>query len=103
MKYNEATKNRPDGSRLLDASQLYADIKENVLLLKQETTWEKSDRNAITIFKSDSLTIVLLVLKAAATLFPQEIDAFVTVQIIEGVISFESTQGLKNLIEEPNL
>ncbi|QEC66683.1 hypothetical protein FRZ67_04970 [Panacibacter ginsenosidivorans] len=97
MKYSEATKNRPEGSRILDASQLYADVKENILLLKQEITWEKSDRNAITIFKNDSVTIVLLVLKGGATLFPQEIDALLTAQIIEGAVSFESTQGVKNL------
>ena len=99
MRYNEATKNRPEGSRLLDAAQLYTDIKENITLLKEETAWEKSDRNAITIFKNANITIVLLVLKGGATLFPQEIDAFVTAQVIEGIISFESTQGVKNLVE----
>ena len=99
MRYNEATKNRPEGSRLLDAAQLYTDIKENITLLKEETAWEKSDRNAITIFKNANITIVLLALKGGATLFPQEIDAFVTAQVIEVIISFESTQGVKNLVE----
>lgn len=99
MKYNEATKNRPEGSRLLDAAQLYTDVKENIAILKEESAWEKKDRNAITIFKNDDITIVLLVLKGGATLFPQEVDAFLTAQVIEGSISFESTQGVKNLVE----
>jgi quercetin dioxygenase-like cupin family protein len=99
MKYNEATKNRPEGSRLLDASQLHTGIKENTALLKEEAAWEKSDRNAITIFKNGSLTIVLMVLKGGATLFPQEVDALITAQVIEGAVSFESTHGIKNLTE----
>lgn len=97
MKYNEATNNRPEGSRLIDARQLHIDIAENILLLKNEPAWEKNDRNAITVFKASNLTIVLVALRGGATLFPQEINALVSAQIIEGAISFESTQGVKNL------
>ncbi|MBG9378103.1 hypothetical protein I5907_17835 [Panacibacter sp. DH6] len=97
MKYNEATANRPEGSRLLDASQLYISIPEHIAKIKEEKAWEKNDRNAITVFKNGEVTITVMLLKGGATLLPQEVDALVTAQVVEGMISFESTQGKKNM------
>ena len=99
MKFNEATKNRPAGDRILDAPQLYVDIEKHVEILKEEEAWQKNDRNAMTVFKSDNVSIVLVALHGGATMLPQEIGLLVTAQVLEGSISFESSQGIKNLKE----
>jgi len=100
MKFNEATRNRPEGDRVLDAPQLYVDIERHIEILKEEEAWQKNDRNAMTVFKSDHVTIVLVALHGGATLLPQEVDSLVTAQVISGGIRFESSQGVKNLKEQ---
>ena len=100
MKFNEATKNRPAGDRVLDAPQLYVDIEQHIEILKAEDAWQKNDRNAMTVFKSDNVSIVLVALHGGATMLPQEIGLLVTAQVLEGSISFESSQGIKNLKEK---
>ena len=50
IKYNIATPNRPDGSRLLDAPWVYAELETILEQLRSEQAWEKNDRNGITIF-----------------------------------------------------
>ena len=97
MKFNEATKNRPAGDRVLDAPQLYIDIEQHLEILKDESAWQKADRNAMTIFKSEKMSIVLVALHGGATLLPQEINSLVTAQVLQGSIRFESSQGVKNL------
>ena len=100
MKFNEATKNRPAGDRVLDAPQLYIDIEQHLEILKDESAWQKADRNAMTIFKSEKMSIVLVALHGGATLLPQEINSLVTAQVLQGSIRFESSQGVKNLKEK---
>ena len=67
-KSNEATAMRPDGDRLLNASLVEMDLNKFTAQLKQETTWANSDRNSITVFKSDNMTIVLIGMHANAEL-----------------------------------
>lgn len=97
MKFNEATYNRPDGDRILDAPQVFIDLDEQVQILKNENAWQKNDRNGITIFKSDRVTMVLTAMHAGATLLPQEINGLTKVQVVEGEVMFESAQGVKQL------
>jgi quercetin dioxygenase-like cupin family protein len=67
--------------------------------LKQENAWEKSDRNAITVFKTNQLTIVLVALKAGASLLPHQVSAIASVQILKGKAEFTSEEGQKELVE----
>lgn len=84
MKANEATRNRPEGSRVLDASYVIADIKERIGQLKDEEAWDKSDRNGITLVKNDRLTIVLTCLHKGAVIENNSVDGMITIQVIEG-------------------
>lgn len=59
-KSNEATPQRPEGDRMLDAPMVEMDLNKLVLQIKNETAWEEADHNAITIFKSDLMRIVLM-------------------------------------------
>jgi quercetin dioxygenase-like cupin family protein len=83
-KRNEATRNRPSGDRVLDAPQLFIDLKEYIKQLKKEPAWEKNDRNGITVFKTDRLSMVLTGLHKKAVLDHIPVDGICTMQLLEG-------------------
>ena len=69
IKNNEATDLRPEGYRLRDAPLVSIDIPEFIKQIKNETTWTNSDRNAITVFKTNGLRIVLVALHENCLLY----------------------------------
>ena len=92
-KRNEATPNRPEGDRVLDAPFVFADLEEYTKQLKEEDAWGKNDRNGITVFKSDVLTIVLTCLHEEAVVKHKAIDGTFTVQVLEGKIRLNTQEG----------
>ena len=92
-KRNEATINRPEGDRVLDAPYVFGDIEEAIRQLKEEEAWAKNDRNAITLFKSDHVTIVLTCLHEKAAINQNSVDGELTLQLIEGKITVETADG----------
>ena len=84
IKRNEATLNRPEGDRVLDAPYVFIDIPSFVDQVKQEKAWEKNDRNGITVFKSDALTIVITALQASAEIKDNAVDGLFTIQVVKG-------------------
>jgi quercetin dioxygenase-like cupin family protein len=86
MKANEATHNRPEGDRILDASYVVANIKERIHQLKDEEAWDKNDRNAITLVKNDQLTIVLVCLHKGAEIPDNTVNGIFTIEVIDGKI-----------------
>jgi quercetin dioxygenase-like cupin family protein len=92
-KRNEATLNRPEGDRVLDASYVFIDINEFTRQLREEDAWHKSDRNGITVFKTDQVTMVVVGLHEKAVLKNNVVDGIVTVQVIEGRIRVTAPDG----------
>ena len=90
IKYNIATHNRPDGSRLLDAPWVYADLETILEQLRSEQAWEKNDRNGITIFKTDRFTLVATIMKKGATIRRNSVDGFLTLHVLEGKAEIET-------------
>ncbi|MEO6685623.1 MAG: hypothetical protein ABIN24_06645 [Dyadobacter sp.] len=90
IKTNQATKNRPEGDRVIDAPYVFIDIPGFVEQLKSERSWEKNDRNGITVFKSAGLTIVITALKSGAVLSHQRMEEFFTLQVMQGEIQTET-------------
>lgn len=88
IKYNEATHNRPDGDRIVSAPFVFTDIENARRQLMEEDAWEKNDRNGITLFKGEGQTIVLSALHAGAEVPANEIKGTVTIQVIEGYLTF---------------
>jgi len=88
IKFNEATLNRPDGERILDAPFLTNDIDKYYELLKSEEAWQKNDRNGITIYKTDKLTHVLTCLKENAAIDYNSVNGLITIQVIKGSVEF---------------
>lgn len=96
-KYNEATYNRPEGDRPIDLPMMEINIPEFINQLKGEDAWQKNDRNAITVFKTDGLRLVLIALHIGAELKEHNAEGIITVQVIEGNIDFTSGGKSANL------
>lgn len=96
-KSNDATANRPAGGRLLQAGLLEMDLNQARKQIKEEPAWANSDRNAITLFKSDKLRIVVIGLHAGAELKTHTAPGIITVQVLEGGISFHAEERVVEL------
>ncbi len=93
IKRNEATINRPEGDRVIDAPYVFIDIPQFIRQLKEETAWEKNDRNGITVFKSSALTITLTALKPGAEIRDNKTDEYLTIQLLKGHVRIATESG----------
>lgn len=93
IKRNAATHNRPEGDRVLDAPYVFADLPAFIDQVKDEKAWENSDRNAITVFKTDNMTIVVSAMKDGAVIKDNTVNGFFTVLVLEGKISMATLEG----------
>ena len=91
-KSNDATSQRPEGDRILNASLVEMNLNEFIKQIQSETTWADSDRNSVTIFKSESMRIVLIGLHKNAELKPHIANGVISVQVLEGKIEFTAEQ-----------
>ena len=91
-KFNEATKQRPKGERTLDASQVTIDLNHFTKQIRNEKAWKDSDRNAITVFKTNGMRIVLIALHKNAEMAKHTADGMISVQVLEGQILFTTTE-----------
>jgi mannose-6-phosphate isomerase-like protein (cupin superfamily) len=86
----ESTKNRPEGERTIDTSQLLIDIPSFIKQIKREKQWKKGDRNAITVFKSEKMRIVLTGLRKKAEMHTQHPENVLSLFVIDGRISLKA-------------
>lgn len=99
IKYNESTELRPEGERVLDAPLVSINIPEFIKQLKSEPAWENSDRNSMTVYKTDGLRIVLIALHKDAELKRHNAEGIISVQVLDGKINFntdDSSVEIKN-------
>lgn len=92
-KRNEATLNRPEGDRVIDAPYVFINISDFVRQLKSEEAWQKNDRNGITVFKTDRVTMVVTCLHAKAVLKNNLVDGIFTIQVLEGIVRVTTPDG----------
>jgi len=100
IKRNEATINRPEGDRVIDAPFVFAGLSAFILQLKNEEAWKKNDRNGITIFKTGNVTVVLSALHEGAEILDTTVDGIVTVQVLEGKVRISTSEGDVDLKEK---
>jgi quercetin dioxygenase-like cupin family protein len=93
MKRNEATLNRPEGDRVIDAPYVFMDLGQFIKQLKEEEAWTKNDRNGITIFKTENLTTVLTCLHKDAMIKDNSVDGILQVQVLSGKIRVTTADG----------
>jgi quercetin dioxygenase-like cupin family protein len=90
FKFNEATVNRPEGSRIIDASWVFNDIETMIKQLRSENAWEKNDRNGITVFKTDQLSVVLTILKAGTLIENNSVNGLFMLHVLKGSLLVET-------------
>jgi len=100
--YNEATNNRPEGERPVDAPLVLIDIASFIKQIKNEKAWEKNDRNSITVFKSDKLRIVITALHKKAVMETDHPKNLLSIQMIKGKIKLYADSKTV-IIEEEQL
>lgn len=87
-KHNESTELRPDGGRLMDAPVVPINVPEFIQTIKSEPAWKKSDRNAMTIYKTNGMRIVLIALHEDAVMEKHSTNGIVSLQLLDGEINF---------------
>jgi len=87
-KHNESTELRPDGGRLMDAPVVPINVPEFIQTIKSEPAWKKSDRNAMTIYKTNGMRIVLIALHEDAVMEKHTTNGIVSVQLLDEEINF---------------
>ncbi len=91
-KSNDATPQRPEGNRVLNAQLVEMNLQKFIDQIKSESAWKDSDRNSVTIFKSETMRIVLMGLHQHAELKPHKANGVISVQVLEGKINFSTDQ-----------
>jgi quercetin dioxygenase-like cupin family protein len=97
MKMNEATSQRPLGTRVLDAPYVVTDINDALSRLMDEEGWEQTDCNGITLFKTDNITTVLICMHPGSRIGENNIDGTVTIQVLEGEIELTADEEVITL------
>jgi quercetin dioxygenase-like cupin family protein len=91
-KFNESTAQRPDGDRMIDAALVSIDLPIYMSQIKGEISWKDGKRNAITVFKTNGLRIVLIALHEGSEMARHTADGIIAVQVLEGQIQFNTDQ-----------
>ena len=86
IKSNDATLNRPNGERFIDAPYVLTNLNEVIYQLQQEGAWQKSDRNAITIFKTEGTSIVAGALREGSVISDNITEGLISIQVLKGTI-----------------
>jgi quercetin dioxygenase-like cupin family protein len=95
-KFNEATRQRPEGDRVMDEAIVTIDLPSFIKQIKQGSPWKDKDRNAITVFKTNGMRIVLIALHTGAEMKTHTADGIISVQVIDGRMQFNAgTQSVE--------
>lgn len=85
---NEPTPQRPGGRRILDAPMVTIDLELLVKQIKEEEAWKEKDRNAITVYNTNGMSVVIMALHNGAELKRHQAQGIITVQVLEGKMKF---------------
>ena len=91
-KFNEATAQRPEGDRIIDAPLVEMNLPIFIKQIRQEDAWKNSDRNAITVYKTNGMRIVLIALHKGAEMKQHKAAGIISLQVIEGQITFATDE-----------
>lgn len=91
-KYTDATPQRPEGDRSIDASLVSIDLPLYMEQIKQEPSWKTGKQNAITVFKTNGLRILLIALHEGTEIAKHTAEGIISIQVLEGHIKFTTDQ-----------
>jgi quercetin dioxygenase-like cupin family protein len=92
VKHNDATLNRPEGDRIIDAPSVFIDLKAFTRQIRSEDAWDKNDRNSITVFKTDDMRIVLGGLHKDAEMLPHKSEGIMSIMVMEGELEINTDE-----------
>ena len=100
-KSNDPTPQRsePAAGRPLDAPLLVFDLPALLAQVRQEPAYRTSDRNTLTLFKTDGMRLVLLALHAGAELKTHTAPGIISVQVLEGRLIFRTVEQATELAQ----
>lgn len=99
-RHNESTINRPEGERAVDAPLVVVNIPEFIKKIKKEKAWDKNDRNAITVFKSDKLRIILVAMHKKAEMTTEHPENIFSLQVLDGRVKLHSSEKTLEVRED---
>lgn len=102
-KFNEATVQRPEGDRTMDATLVSIDLNFFIKQIRTEKSWKESDRNAITVYKTNGMRIVLIALHKGAEMVKHKAEGIISLQVLEGLINFITDEQQVELGKEQML
>lgn len=86
----ETTVSEAAGNAALGSPAQVMDLEHAIAQIKQAQSWKSSDRHATALFKSESLRLVLMALRTGAELKTHTAPGLITVQVLEGHITFRA-------------
>jgi quercetin dioxygenase-like cupin family protein len=89
----------PTTERPLDAPLLTFDIHTLVTQIKREDTWKKGSRSGMTLLKGQGLRVVLVAMRAGTTIPSHRADGPLSLQVVEGAITFSAAPQEVTLTE----
>ncbi|MCR6721058.1 MAG: hypothetical protein NVV59_12395 [Chitinophagaceae bacterium] len=81
---NRATDRRPEGDRVLDASFVLVDTTSVETNLLHEKEIQNNGKSGYTVFKSDKLAIVLVMLDEGNSILPGKTSGTMVLQVLQG-------------------
>src|SRR5688572_12954954 len=90
IKANQATINRPEGTRILDAPVMRINLVEAIPQIRNEVAYQNGDRNAITLLHNDYQRIVLVALKDSAEMTRHSVDGAISIHVLSGRLWVET-------------
>lgn len=93
----DATQQRPDGERIVNAPLVEMNLNRFIEQIKNEKSWADSDRNSVTIFKSETMRIVLIGLHQDAELKPHKANGTLSIQVLDGKLEFMTEQQITQI------
>src|SRR5690606_10702429 len=92
IKYNEATPLRPEGDRLIDAQMMLMDLGDFRRKITKGKAWKDAHRNAISLFTSGGLRVVLIALHKGSEMKRHTAPGILGVQVLDGTIDLQTDQ-----------
>jgi quercetin dioxygenase-like cupin family protein len=84
VRRQDDTLNRPEGERTIDAPYVTIDLPQYIEQIKSEKMWQQRDHSAITVFKDDQLTVVLVAMHPNAEIRTLRPKHLWTGQVLSG-------------------
>lgn len=98
-KCNDPTSQHPEGDHMIDGPLVSIDLPLLMEQIKEEKSWKDGKRNAITVFKTNELRIVLIALHEGSELARHVADGIISIQVLEGRMQFKTDQQSVDLGE----